>query len=95
MTRSLGDQVASSVGVTHEPEILEYTVTPDDKFLVLASDGVFEHVANEDVLRTVVPYWKTGNVNGACQALTELARTRWLAKGPAIDDITAIVVFLN
>ena len=61
MSRSIGDLVAGSVGVIPDPEILEYTTIPDDKFLVIASDGVFEFLANEDVVRTVVPYWTLGD----------------------------------
>ena len=30
MSRSIGDLVAASVGVSYEPEILEYAITPDD-----------------------------------------------------------------
>ncbi len=50
MTRSFGDEVASRVGVICEPgkftvnnlEILELDLGKDDKFIVLASDGVWE-----------------------------------------------------
>ncbi len=49
MSRSLGDYVAHSVGVVAEPEILEYELTPDDLYLVIASDGVWEFLSNEEV----------------------------------------------
>jgi serine/threonine protein phosphatase PrpC len=62
MSRSLGDLVAASVGVIYEPEILEYDITPEDKFIVLGSDGIFEFLANEDIVRIVVPYWKIGDI---------------------------------
>lgn len=42
MSRSFGDYVASSVGVTSEPEILKHVMTPNDKFMVVASDGIWE-----------------------------------------------------
>ena len=32
-------------------EILEYDVTADDEFLVMASDGVWEFMSNEEVAR--------------------------------------------
>jgi len=35
MTRSMGDLVAASVGVSHEPEITEYTLKADDRIIVL------------------------------------------------------------
>lgn len=60
MTRSFGDEVASRVGVIAEPgifknilinliEILELDLCKDDKFIVIASDGVWEFLQNEDV----------------------------------------------
>jgi serine/threonine protein phosphatase PrpC len=49
MSRSMGDKVAHSVGVTAEPEVLEFTLSLDDKFMVIASDGVWEFLSNEDV----------------------------------------------
>lgn len=46
MSRSLGDQVAASVGVSSIPEIFEYQLTVNDKFIILASDGVWEFIDN-------------------------------------------------
>lgn len=54
--------MAASVGVSCEPEILELVIQPEDKFVVIGSDGIFEFLSNEDVLRTVIPYWKIGDV---------------------------------
>jgi serine/threonine protein phosphatase PrpC len=31
-------------------EILEFEITPEDKFMIVASDGVWEYLSNEDVL---------------------------------------------
>lgn len=77
MSRSIGDSIATSVGVIPEPEILEYTLTSQDKFLVVGSDGLFEFLANEEIVKIVVPFWKTGNIIGACQALVSTAEFRW------------------
>ena len=35
MSRSMGDMVAASVGVSQDPEILEYTLTSDDRMIVI------------------------------------------------------------
>lgn len=95
MSRSLGDFVAASVGVSCEPETLEFPLTPEDKFLVIASDGVFEFISNEDVVRVVVPFWKAGDPAGACEALSREAHNRWTTEEEVIDDITCVVVFLD
>lgn len=41
MTRSIGDLVAASVGVSCRPEIQLTELTGDDLFIILASDGVW------------------------------------------------------
>ena len=40
MTRSFGDRVAATVGVISEPEIKEWDLQNDDKFLIVACDGI-------------------------------------------------------
>jgi serine/threonine protein phosphatase PrpC len=95
MSRSLGDTVAASVGVSCEPEILELTLQAEDRFIVIGSDGIFEFLSNEDVLRIVVPYWKTGDVHGASERLAREAKLAWTSEEEVIDDITCIVVFLS
>ena len=50
MTRSIGDLVAGSVGVTCEPEIQVFNgLTPQDKCLVIASDGIWDRFSNEEI----------------------------------------------
>ncbi len=49
MARSFGDLVAASVGVSPEPEVLDFELDSDDKFIVIASDGVWEFLSNEQV----------------------------------------------
>jgi serine/threonine protein phosphatase PrpC len=78
MSRSLGDRVAASVGVISEPEILEFDLTSDDKFIVIGSDGIFEFLSNEDVLKIVVPYWRTNDVHGASENLAKEAKYKWM-----------------
>lgn len=95
MSRSLGDAVAASVGVTAEPEILECSLSPDDRFIVIASDGVFEFLSSEDVVRIVAPYWKVHDVQGASERLVQEAELRWTEEEDVVDDITALVLFLD
>jgi len=54
MTRSIGDMAASSVGVTAEPEIKVFSnLSPSDKFIVIASDGIWDRLSNEEVMMTI------------------------------------------
>lgn len=54
MSRSIGDQVAARVGVTAEPEIIEATFSSEDKYILLASDGIWEFISNEEVIHVVI-----------------------------------------
>jgi serine/threonine protein phosphatase PrpC len=42
MARSFGDKVAHSVGVSAEPEIKEFILNENDKFVIIASDGLWD-----------------------------------------------------
>ena len=95
MSRSLGDLVAQSVGVSPEPEIFEADLTEDDKFIVIASDGVWEFLPNEEIVSLVVPYWLQNNPEGACEKIAKESVAHWKKEDEDIDDITCIVVFLN
>lgn len=78
MTRSFGDSVAAIIGVVSDPEITEYQLTSEDKIIVLASDGVWEFLSNEDVSDIVYPYYLENNVEGAAEALVKGAIKAWL-----------------
>jgi len=50
MTRSLGDFVAKTVGVTCDPEIKVFpNITDSDKAVVIASDGIWDRIPNEEM----------------------------------------------
>ena len=95
MSRSIGDKVAAKVGVIAEPEINEFLLTEDDKFIVIGSDGLWEFLKNEQVIEAVVPFWQQKDPEGACQKLIQESLYCWQREDDIIDDITAIVVFLS
>lgn len=53
MSRSLGDRVAHSAGVSASPIVESFTFDPNDKFIVIASDGVWDVMENKDVANLV------------------------------------------
>lgn len=95
MTRSFGDQVASSVGVVCEPEIRNFFWKEEDKFIVIASDGLWEYVSNKEVVDIVGRYYAGRTADKACDSLYSLAHQRWRENDDCIDDITIIVMFLD
>ena len=51
MTRSLGDFVAKTVGVTCDPEIKVFpSITEHDKAVVIASDGIWDVMNSGEVV---------------------------------------------
>lgn len=97
MSRSIGDLVASSVGVIPEPEFFELSLNESDKFLVIASDGVWEFIDNAECVRLVAPFFEANppDPQGATKLLKELSVEHWKREDEVIDDITVIVVFLK
>jgi serine/threonine protein phosphatase PrpC len=55
--------------MTPEPEIIEITLQPDDKIIVLASDGIWDYLSNMDVCRIISPFYETRDSKKAAQSL--------------------------
>lgn len=68
----------------------------DDKFIVIASDGVWEFLNNEDVAAIVYPFFEKRNAEGAAEALVRESYLRWKhEEDDIIDDITCVIIFLD
>ena len=115
MSRSFGDSAVHAAGGTSEPEVCEYVVQHGreeeeeeeewvDSFLVLASDGLWDVMENQEVVELVGLFAGGGeeeeeeegwDAKEAATALVQFARNRWQTLSPqAIDDITCMVVKL-
>ncbi|XP_078177239.1 protein phosphatase 2C family protein [Carex rostrata] len=94
MSRSLGDFQLKHHGVICTPQVVYHRITDRDLFIVLASDGVWDVLRNEQVVSTV---YNTKNKLEASRAIVEEAVHAWKSKYPSskIDDCTAACLFLN
>ena len=96
MTRSFGDNFASIAGTICEPEIKEHILVPEDKFLILASDGLFEFISSEEVGNIVKGYYEKNDIVGCCEYLYKESYRKWLCEEEdTVDDITIILVFFE
>ncbi len=96
MSRSMGDKVAAEVGVICTPEIIETKLTERDKIVILASDGVWEHLGSQKVVQIVGECWGRTDASRAASVLAQAAVKAWKEAAEfVVDDITAIVVFLK
>jgi len=76
-------------------EIFEFEILEGSKFIVIASDGVWEFLSNKQVCDIVNPYYSTKNAQGACDKLVEESVKLWMKEDSIIDDITCVIIFLN
>ena len=80
MTRSFGDLVGASVGVSPVPEIkgtflnfiIDFTLTEQDKIVIIASDGVFEFLDNEEIIESLIPYYEKKDIQQASDYLLNI-----------------------
>ncbi|CAD8192683.1 unnamed protein product [Paramecium pentaurelia] len=94
MSRSFGDKVGAQAGVTAIPEIKEFALTNHDQFIIVASDGVWEYLSNEEVMSLVIPYFEKDNPEHAAEKVVSEAIQAWRRNSLARDDITCIIIFL-
>lgn len=111
MSRSIGDSSGSSLGVISIPICTEVGMTGNERFIVLASDGIWDVIDNEDVVTFVETYRGKCLASGSppeivdcsntiiAQLLCEEARMRWLAiiteEDVMLDDISCVILQFN
>mmetsp|Transcript_4260 Transcript_4260/g.6351 ORF Transcript_4260/g.6351 Transcript_4260/m.6351 type:complete len:364 (+) Transcript_4260:72-1163(+) len=94
MSRSIGDKISQRVGVISTPEIKTHQLTQQDEFIVLASDGVWEFMDNQEVIDFVSK--RLDNLKTCAEELAARAHEKWREEEEVIDDITCVIVkFLN
>ena len=95
MTRSFGDRVAATVGVMSEPEIKEFTYEEGDKFMIIASDGIWEFISSQECVDIIKNFYDKNDLKGCCEYLYQESSKRWLKEEEVIDDTTMILVFFE
>ena len=91
-TRSLGDSIAEKCGVFAEPEFFSKRISEEDEILVLASDGVFEFMTNQEIIDMCK---NSENAVIACDEIVQKAYNSWLEHENRTDDITIIVMYFR
>jgi serine/threonine protein phosphatase PrpC len=91
MARSLGDTVAHTAGVISEPETHHMEVLAEHKVLVMASDGLWEFMSNQEVIDMITGVKEPKK---AVDLLVQEAGERWMREEQVIDDTTVIVAYM-
>ncbi len=95
MSRSLGDFKSKEYGVINEPSFVEHILDEFCKYMVICSDGVWDFMDNEKVMKIANKYYINNNPEGFCQEIIGNASYRWEKEEVVIDDITAVIVFFK
>ena len=77
MSRSIGDMVAAKIGVVSYPEIYEADLTKETKYIVIASDGVWEFLSNDEVMQIINPFYLNKDPEGASNKIIEYSTINW------------------
>ena len=93
MSRSIGDMDAKKVGVIPNPQIVEYIIDHYTKYMIIASDGIWEFISNEQAMKFCNKFYLRNDPVGLCQELSKKSISLWEKNDCAIDDITVVVVF--
>lgn len=62
---------------------------------MIASDGVFEFLSNEEVIETVAPFYESKQIQQASDKLLARSHKSWTQQSSIVDDITFILIFMH
>eukprot|EP00443_Scrippsiella_acuminata_P126509 CAMPEP_0115583130 /NCGR_PEP_ID=MMETSP0272-20121206/6014_1 /TAXON_ID=71861 /ORGANISM="Scrippsiella trochoidea, Strain CCMP3099" /LENGTH=367 /DNA_ID=CAMNT_0003018133 /DNA_START=70 /DNA_END=1174 /DNA_ORIENTATION=+ len=95
MTRSIGDTVGVTAGVTSNPDVRALKVQRDWRFLLLCSDGIWEFITSQEAVDIIGKY-PASEVQKAVDSLASEAWNRWIQEeGDVVDDITVICAWFG
>eukprot|EP00622_Pseudochattonella_farcimen_P002682 FR737663.1.p1 GENE.FR737663.1~~FR737663.1.p1 ORF type:complete len:219 (+),score=40.06 FR737663.1:58-657(+) len=97
MARSLGDTIAHSAGVISAPVITHEILDPTKSaLLVIASDGLWEFMTDEDVITMTADLIAKGKTQmEIVEHLIKHSNELWLKEEEVIDDTTVCVAYLT
>ena len=95
MSRSFGDKLGKEIGIIVDPIINEYNLNNNVKYILIASDGVWEFLTNEKIMEIGNKYYVMNDPDNFCQTMLKISTELWERKSRNIDDITLIVIFFT
>ena len=93
MSRSIGDLKGKNCGLISEPEIIEYELNEKSKYMIICSDGVWEFLNNEDVMKIGIKYYIDNDIDGFVNDIIKTSQYWWKREDIIMDDITAVIVY--
>jgi len=87
LTRSIGDKELKKYGVINEPSIYKKEIDNEDKYLILASDGVWDVVNEDDIFNLSKNNFESEEF---CKNIIQMSKD-----GDTRDNVSCIVIKLN
>jgi serine/threonine protein phosphatase PrpC len=96
VSRAFGD-VDATPYVTHRPTLYRYKLDKTDKFIVLACDGLWDKMSNDEVVNFILLHCYDETTNNRINKNINVARKlgEYALKKGSTDNISIIVVFLK
>ena len=94
MSRAFGDFCLKDYGLIAAPDVFYRKITKQDQFVVLATDGIWDVLTNNEVISIVA---SAPRKSTAAKLLVKRAVRAWKYKYPGskVDDCAAICLFLD
>ncbi|OMJ76547.1 hypothetical protein SteCoe_24085 [Stentor coeruleus] len=93
MSRTIGDQLAQTVGVTCIPDVSVFNIEENDEFIIACSDGVWEFISSQEAVEEISRH---NNPRTAAENLATLAWNYWIKyEEDVVDDITVVLAYLK
>eukprot|EP00245_Coleochaete_scutata_P011172 TRINITY_DN4093_c0_g2_i1.p1 TRINITY_DN4093_c0_g2~~TRINITY_DN4093_c0_g2_i1.p1 ORF type:complete len:233 (+),score=43.60 TRINITY_DN4093_c0_g2_i1:31-699(+) len=93
MARAFGDICLKSYGVISEPKFYYHELDSNDLFALLATDGVWDVLSNQEVVDII----RNSPRDRAARAVVEKANANWRIKFPLskTDDCAAVCLYFD
>ncbi len=100
MSRAFGDTTAHrEAGLCAIPEVTEVTIEPEDRGVLLCTDGVWEFIDAPDAAQMCMSQYtkEAGNVQACAEHLARRSWDFWMedSENEISDDITSMLCVFN
>ncbi|PIN08409.1 Serine/threonine protein phosphatase [Handroanthus impetiginosus] len=94
VSRAFGDYYIKDFGLISDPEITQRKISSRDQFAILATDGVWDVISNQEAVEIVA---STAERAESAKILVEYAVSAWKQRGKnaVMDDISAVCLFFH
>lgn len=96
VSRAFGD-IYAYPHVCQTPDIFNYKIIPEDKFIVLACDGLWDVLSNQDVVNYILHFCYNENLSMRINKNLDISKklAEYAIKKGSTDNISIIIVFFD